>query len=317
MHSMPDSVNVAEPRALGLVAATFTAFHPDGTLDLGAIERQADGLVRDGLRGAFVCGTSGEFASLTVPERMDVARRWREVAGPDLEIIVHVGHTSLGDAQALAAHAELIGAHGIAAVGPYYFPTPSLAAVVDFAARIAAAAPQTPFFYYHIPSYTGVALPMAEFLPAAAATIPTFAGLKFTHENLAELARCLVFDEGKYEIFFGRDEMLLAALAMGATSGVGTTYNFAAPLFQRMYAAFAQGDMEEARRWQNLAIAMIETTAAHGGLPAFKAMMRFFDIDCGPCRPPLVSLNDAQVARLRTDLERLGFLEQAADAVSL
>ena len=64
-----------------------------------AIERQAEELVRQRLRGVFVCGTSGEFASLTVPERMEIARRWREVAGPDLEVIVHVGHTSLGDAR--------------------------------------------------------------------------------------------------------------------------------------------------------------------------------------------------------------------------
>lgn len=309
---MSESGKPSDARGLGLVAATFTAFHADGTLNLGAIERQAEELVKQRLRGAFVCGTSGEFSSLTVPERMEVARRWCDVAGRDLEIIVHVGHTCLGDAQALAAHAERIGVSGIAAVGPYYFRPRAVPEVVDFSARIASAAPNTPFSYYHIPSFTGVALPMAEFLPAAAAAIPTFAGLKFTHENLAEYAHCLAYEQGRYEIFFGRDEMLLGALAMGASSGVGTTYNYAAPLFQRLYEAFTRGDMASARRWQGLAIRMIEIAVAYGGMPAFKVMMRWFGVDCGPCRPPLVSLDDEQAVRLRAELERIGFF----DAVS-
>ena len=309
---MSAPVTQSDTRGLGLVAATFTAFHANGSLNLSAIERQAEELARQRLRGVFVCGTSGEFASLTVPERMEVARRWREVAGPDLEVIVHVGHTSLGDAQSLAAHAEQIGASGIAAVGPYYFRPRAVPEVVDFSARVASAAPNTPFFYYHIPSFTGVVLPMAEFLPAASAAIPNLGGLKFTHENLAEYAHCVAYQDGRYEMFFGRDEMFLGALAMGASSGVGTTYNYSAPIFQHIYKAFNRGDMDEARHWQRHAIAMIDIAVAHGGMPAFKAMMRWFGVDCGPCRPPLVSLDDDQAARLRTDLAQIGFF----DAVS-
>jgi N-acetylneuraminate lyase len=311
---MPEFVDTAPRTGLGLVAATFTAMYPDGAINLDIIERQAELLIEQGLRGAFVCGTSGEFASLTVPERMDIARRWRDVAGDDLEIIVHVGHTSLGDARALAAHAQEIGADGIAAVGPYYFRPRGVAEAVEFSACIAAAAPATPFFYYHIPSFTGVILPMAAFLPAAAAAIPSFAGLKFTHEDLAEYAHCLAYDDGRYEVFFGRDEMLLGALGMGATSGVGTTYNAAAPLYQRMHAAFTRGDMEEARRWQARANAMIDVAVAHGGMPAFKTMMRWCGVDCGPSRPPLLSLDEERAASLRDELERFGFFEAVTEA---
>lgn len=96
---------------------------------------------------------------------------------------------------------------------------------------------------------------------------------------------------------------------MGASSGVGTTYNYSAPIFQRVYAAFTRGHMDEARRWQGHAIAMIEIAVAHGGMPAFKGMMRWFGVDCGPCRPPLVSLDDEQATRLRADLDRIGFFD--------
>lgn len=311
MH-IPDT-NSTQP-ALGLIAATFTALQPDGALDLGAIERQAEHFARQRLRGVFVCGTTGESASLTTEERMAVAQRWAEVVGSELEVIVHVGHTSLGEARALAEHAERIGAAAIAAVPPFYFRPTTLAEVVDFAARTAAAAPRTPFFYYHIPSFTGVAMPMAAFLPAAAAAIPTFAGIKFTHENLADYARCLELAAGRYEMFFGRDEMLLAALAMGARSGVGTTYNVAAPLFHRLGGEFDRGDLSEARRLQATAIRMIEVAVAHGGIPAFKAMSHWVGVDCGPCRPPLTTLDADRMASLRAGLERAGFFDALAVA---
>src|ERR1043165_1641656 len=103
-------------RQITLIAAPFTPFHGDGSLNLPVIEKQATALAADGVRGAFVCGTTGEGASLTGAERQQVAARWREVASDRLEIIVHVGHVCLDEARALAAHAQRSGANGIAAV---------------------------------------------------------------------------------------------------------------------------------------------------------------------------------------------------------
>jgi N-acetylneuraminate lyase len=307
-------VTVESPpaRELGLIAATFTPFHRDRSLNLGPIAQQAEALHRQGLRGVFVCGSTGEGSSLTTDERMAVAQRWCEVAGQDLEVIVHVGHASLEEARALAAHAERSGAAGVAAVAPFYFRPRTVPELVDCCAHVAAAAPQTRFYYYHIPVLSGVDLPMMEFLPLAAAAIPNFAGIKFTDEELAAYALCVERGGAEYEVFFGRDEMLLAGLSMGSRSAVGSTYGFAAPLYQRVFEAFHQGNFPEARRLQLVATHMIETAAGYGGLPAFKAMMRWFGEDCGPCRLPLASLDDPSVDRLRADLESQGFFTEVA-----
>src|SRR5947209_17091760 len=101
-------------RLTGLVAAPHTPLHADGSLNLAAIECQAQLLLETGVRGAFVCGTTGESHSLTVEERMQVAARWLQVAGGRLPVVVHVGHNCLADARALAAHAQRIGADAIA-----------------------------------------------------------------------------------------------------------------------------------------------------------------------------------------------------------
>jgi len=204
----------------GLVAAPFTPFHEDGSLACEKIPAYARHLADSGITGAFVCGTTGEGASLTTAERKQVAETWMKSAPASLRVIVHTGHTAIGEARDLAAHAESLGAHAIAAFAPFFFKPTNAAALAETIAEIAAAAPATPFYYYQIPSMTGVSIPCLDFLEAAADLIPTLRGIKFTHEDLMDYLSCLHFREGKYDIVFGRDEALAAALAIGAKGAI-------------------------------------------------------------------------------------------------
>ncbi len=294
----------------GLIAAPFTPMHGDGSINLQVIEQQAQALLDHGVRGAFVCGTTGEGPSLSGAERMAVAARWREVADERLHLIVHVGHNSVAEARQLAAHARQIGADAIAAVAPSFFRPRTVEDLVACCAEIAAGAPGLPFYYYHIPSMTDVCFAIAEFLRLARHAVPGLRGIKFTHDDLMDYARCVDIAGVDYDILFGRDEMLLAALVVGGHGAVGSTYNLAAPLFHRIIAAFNAGDIETARKAQAQAREMIAVFLKYGGLPAFKAAMQWRGVDCGPCRRPLVSLTGAQQEQLRSDLEHGGFLEQ-------
>lgn len=291
----------------GLIAAPFTALSPDGSLNLDLIEAQARQLAGNGVRGAFICGTTGEGFSLTSEERMQVAERWLAVAPKSLAVIVHVAHNSLDESQKLAAHAEQMGAYAIASIGSTFFKPVSVEQLVDFCAPVAAAAPSLPFYYYHMPAMTGVNLPMLDFLRAAGKRIPNLAGIKFTDENLMNYVQCLNFEDGRYNILFGRDEILLGALALGATGAVGSTYNYMAPIYHKVMDAFKAGDMDAARQWQLASIQIIAVMARYGGLPAGKAMMKIQGLDCGPVRPPLRNLSAEQYSALQHDLVAVGF----------
>src|SRR5262249_51432209 len=146
------------------------------------------------------------------------------------------------DARALAAQAQSLGAAAIAALAPSYFKPKSLDTLVACCGEIAGAAPSLPFYFYDIPALTGVHFPMPEFLAVAPERVPTLAGIKFTNADLMAYQRCLHVQGGRFDIPWGVDEYLLAALALGAVGGVGSSFNFAAPLYHRMLAAFAQGD---------------------------------------------------------------------------
>jgi N-acetylneuraminate lyase len=293
-------------RLQGLIAAPYTAFDTEYRLHLDIIPLQAQSLVANGVIGAFVCGTTGEGVSLSLAERMQVAERWCAAAGPQLRVIVHVGHACLGDAQALAAHAQSIGAQAIATVGPSYFKPAALADLVDWCAEVAASAPGLPFYYYHIPVFTGLRFSMHAFLEQAAPRIATLAGIKFTDEDLMDYMRCLGRAGGAYDILFGRDEILLPALAAGARGAVGSTYGLIAPIYHRLIGQFERGELSAARRTQAQIQAFVALLGEYGGLVAGKAIMRMIGIDCGPPRLPLRPLSWARYEELR---ERLAQLE--------
>jgi N-acetylneuraminate lyase len=293
----------------GLIAATFTPMQEGGGLKLDVIEKYAEHLVADGVGGVFVNGTSGESLSLTMSERLEVARRWVEVAGKDFPVIVHVGGTALSECKEMAAGAQQLRARAIACMAPCFFRPAGIEGLVAFCREVAAAAPKLDFYYYHIPSMTGVNFPMVDFLPAAADRIPTLRGAKFTYEDLADYARCVALMDGRFDMLFGRDQMLLGALALGAKGAVGTTYNFLAPTFRRLMAAFDKGDLVTARLEQVRATETIACLHRSGGLETFKVVMKMLDLDCGPVRPPLRNLTDQEYHALREELRALGFFD--------
>jgi len=294
-------------KLIGLIAAPFTALNPDSTLNLPMIQHQAKALAENGVTGAFICGTTGEGLSLTTDERIQIAERWISSAPPSLKIIVHVGHQSVNESRQLAAHAERIGAAAFATIAPTFFRATNLEQLIDFCARVAEGAPSLPFYYYHMPAMTGADFAMHDFLRLASGRIPNLAGIKFTHENLMDYTRCLNFEEGRFNILFGRDEILLAALAMGATGAVGSTYNYMAGIFHCMLEAFKNGDTENARRHQLTAIQIIAVMSRRGGLAAGKAMMKMVGLDCGPVRTPLQNLSPEALESLTRELEHVGF----------
>jgi len=294
-------------RLTGLVAASFTAFHDDGSLNLAPIERHAELLARNGVTGVFVCGSTGEGVSMTTDERMACLARWHDVAQRELKLIAHVGHNSLRDAQALAAHAQKAGVDAIATVAPSVLRPANVDDLVDWCAAVAAAAPALPYYYYHIPVLTGVRQDMMKFIALARERIPTFAGIKFTDENLMEFGNCANADGGRWNMLWGRDEILLAGLATGAHGAIGSTFNYSAPVYQRVIDAFGRGDMTAAMREMTRARNCVQVLVDFGGLPAGKAMLARCGIDCGPVRLPLRSLSEERVREMGMALEAIGW----------
>lgn len=296
-------------RLTGLIAATFTPMRADGSLNLDAVAPTVDLLYHEGIAGLYVAGSTGEGISLSGPERRATVEAFIHASAGRLPVIVHVGHNSLTEARQLATHAQQAGATAISATPPTYFKIDSAETLAACMAEVARGAPAMPFYYYHVPHITGVGLSMLDFLRVAGERIPTLAGIKYTAPTVYEMQACMEFADRRYDILHGVDEMLLAGLSVGVGGAVGSTYNYAAPLYRRIIRAFSAGDLAEARLWQARSFEMVRVIVRHRGLAGQKAVMNLIGLDCGPTRLPLPGLPESEQSQLREELEAIGYFD--------
>jgi len=289
----------------GLVAAPFTPMNPNGDINVSKVAQYAKHLSDNGIKAVFVNGTTGEgVLSLSIEERKQMLQAWVETGKQHCPIIMaQVSGCSYREAVDLAKHAESLGVSAIGCL-PNLFPKPrSVEDLVDWCKLIAEAAPKTPFFYYHIPGFSGVTLSMAEFLIKGGKAIPTLAGIKYSSAEFGELASILaVRSEGgkPFKIFHGNDETFVPALTMGIDSAVGSTYNFMPHVFQKLLNLHEQGKKEEIVMMQDKITNMFKTIFGFGfAVGALKPVMKIISgLDLGPPRFPYKTLSKEEENKL-------------------
>ena len=294
----------------GLIAAPHTPFNPDFTLNLEVVPRQARRLAASGVRGVFVAGTTGECHSLSFDERAELFSAWGEAARVHgMKFIAHTGHNSLPDARALAKTAREAGADAIGAMAPTFFKPNGVEGLIDWFERITEPAAALPFYFYDIPSMTGVSIDTRELIQSAGKRIPSFAGVKYTNPDRNQLSAILALDDHSPDMLWGCDEELLDGLQMGCRGAVGSSYNFAAGIYHRVIEAYELGDLDEAKHWQSRSLALINILKASGYMSSAKAVMELVGVDCGPPRPSLPQITNEERSALRVQLESLGFFD--------
>lgn len=293
----------------GLIAAPFTPMNKDGTLNLSIVPAYYQLLKTNGVNGAFICGSTGEGVSMSAKEKKAVAEAWAACTKNDSNFIVMplVGGTCLSESKELAIHAMEIGLHAVSFTAPNYFKPANVEMLAQCCQEVASAVPEMPFYYYHIPVLTGVAFPMYDLLKAIDNKVPNFVGIKYTHEDFMDFLSCIRFQNGKYEMLWGRDENMLPALSLGATASVGSTFNYAAPLYYNLIDAFNAGNLSNARTLQQQSIDMIRLLGKYGGIGTGKAFMKLIGLDCGEFRLPVKNMTNDEFTLFKKDTEQIKF----------
>ena len=302
-------MNMSNKHLEGLIAAPFTPMHPNGSLNLSQIPSYYEMLKLNGVTGAFICGSTGEGVSLTSIEKKKVAEAWATATKDDqnFTVMMFLGGTSIEDCKDLASHAKKIGLQAISFTAPFYFKPANVEMLAKACEEIAAAAPDLPFYYYHIPVLNGVGFSMYDLLQAIDGKIPNFTGIKYTHEDFMDFLSCMQYKNGKYDMLWGRDENMLPALSLGTKGAVGSTFNYAAPLYYDMIRAFNKGDLKAAQQLQLQSIEMIRLLGKFGGIATGKAYMKILGLDCGAFRLPVKNMTAEEFDQFRIDTTKINF----------
>ena len=296
----------------GLIDAPFTPMHENGDVNYEPIPAYAAMLAKNGLKGVFINGSSGEGYMLTTDERMRLAEAWMAAVPKDFKVIVHVGSCCLRESVRLAEHAQSIGAWGIGSMAPPFPKIGRIEELVEYCEAIAGAAPKRPFYYYHIPAFNGAFLPMVDLLKAVDGRIPNFAGIKYTFESLYEYNQCRLYANGKFDMLHGQDETILPSLAQGgAQGGIGGTTNYNGRELVGIIDDWKNGNLESARERQNFSQEVINVICHfRGNIVGGKRIMKLIGLDLGPNRVPFRNMTADEEAAMKQELQAIGFFER-------
>ncbi|MEG0395498.1 MAG: dihydrodipicolinate synthase family protein, partial [Oscillospiraceae bacterium] len=252
-------------------------------------------LIEKGVKGVYVCGSSGECIYQSVEERKTTLENVMKIAKGKITVIAHVACNNTKDSIELAKHAESLGVDAIAAIPPIYFHLPEHA-IAAYWNDISAAAPNTDFVIYNIPQLAGVALTMPLF--AEMLKNPRVAAVKNSSMPVQDIQMFKAEGGEGFTVFNGPDEQLVSGLAMGADGGIGGTYAVMPELFIKILEYFRDGNLEKARKVQYDVDEIISVMCGcHGNLYAvMKEILRIReDINVGGVRAPLSNIIPADM----------------------
>lgn len=295
------------------MAAPFTPFYGNGSVNTAAILPLAQLFKqRLGITAVWVMGMRGQFDTMNTEERKQVAAAWVAAGkATGLFTIIQCGETVISDAAEIAAYAESIGADAIGSLGPYMELCADTECVVDYVAPVAAAAPKTPFFYYHTPGWNGKALnnvKMYDWFQFAETKIPTNVGVKFESYNDAEFQQtCNTYGKDKVMIYAPCNS--LGHWTQGTPGRGAFIQAFAGPMCNTIRSAYTKGD----QAGMAAAAKFLSNCSNAGG----NFLERYFysgfraAADFGPPRAPQPHASPAQLAELNTTLKACGFYDQS------
>jgi 4-hydroxy-tetrahydrodipicolinate synthase len=285
-----------------VITAMVTPMRPDGSVDEEGVRAVVEHLLASGHDGIVVNGTTGESATLTDDESIDVVRLAKEVVGERAAITAGVGSNDTAHCLTMAARAAEAGADALLLVSPYY-NKPTQAGLLAHC-RAVADSTELPIMLYDIPGRTGVEFSTATLV--ALAEHPRIAAVKDAKADLWASTHVMASTDLLW--FSGDDVLSLAHLAQGAVGVVSVVGHVAGKEYAALLAAVDAGDLASAREIHRRLVPAVDAimTTSQGAIMAKAALVELGVIGSATVRLPLVESPPEHLEILRKGLAEAG-----------
>lgn len=252
--------------------------------------------VAAGIKSIVLCGTTGESATLSDAEKLEIFHRAKEFVGDGCQIIAGTGANDTAHAIALSVAAESCGVDGLLIVSPYYNKATNEGLYRHYSAI--ARAVHIPIIVYNVPSRTGVDIPVEVYKRLS--TLPTIAGVKEASTDMEKLGRILSECPKQFSVWAGNDALAVPAISLGAKGVISVLSNVKPMETEAMVHAACDGDFDTAASLHMRLYALMRALFSEINPIPVKAAMHMLGYDCGICRLPLTELSEANKEKLES-----------------
>ena len=288
-----------KPLFTGACTALVTPFL-NGRVNYPMLERLIRRQIDAGIRAIVICGTTGESATLSDNEKLELYRRSKLFAGHDCQIIAGTGSNCTEHAVTLSKAAEDLGADALLVVSPYYNKATADGLLLHYSAI--ASAVHIPVIAYNVPSRTGVDIPVSVYREIS--RIPNIAGVKEASSDIVKVAKIRASCPD-FTVWSGNDDQAVPVMSLGGAGVISVLSNVLPLETQAMAQAALDGDFDTAAALQLRLLPLIEALFCEVNPIPVKAAMKLVGFDCGECRLPLTTMGTENQNRLKKVLSSL------------
>lgn len=287
------------PLFTGVCTALVTPFL-NGEINYPMVERLIARQMEAGVHAIVVCGTTGESATLSDAEKLELISRSKKFAGKDCLIVAGTGSNATEHTVRLSKAAEDAGADALLIVSPYYNKATPEGLMQHYSA--AAFSVKLPVILYNVPSRTGVDIPLAVYKQLS--SVSNIVGVKEASTDLGKVLAIRAECTENFHVWSGNDDLTVPILSIGGVGVVSVLSNLYPELTQAMTAAALDGDFDTAAALQIQFQPLIRALFSQVNPIPVKAAMNLLGFDCGPCRLPLTMPSSKLMQQLQAAMKR-------------
>lgn len=289
----------------GAGVAIVTPFLANGDVNYDKLAEIIDIQIANGTDAIVICGTTGESACLTEEEHIDCIRFAVKQVNKRVPVIAGTGSNCTRTAVYLSEEAERAGVDALLIVSPYYNKT-TQAGLVDHYSTIASSV-RIPIILYNVKSRTGINIE-----PATVAELvrknPNIVGIKEASGDISQIAKLKSICP-EVELYSGNDDQVVPILSLGGLGVISVVSNVAPRYMHDMVMKYLSGDQAGAAKMQLDAIELVEALFCETNPIPVKHAMNIMGMQVGPLRKPLVSMQSANLEKLKNAMRNFGLIQ--------
>ncbi|MBR3306142.1 MAG: 4-hydroxy-tetrahydrodipicolinate synthase [Lachnospiraceae bacterium] len=290
----------------GAGVAITTPFKADGSVDYEQFEKNIEFQIAGGTDAVIVCGTTGEAATLTHEEHLDVIEACVKYVKGRIPVVAGTGSNCTETAIYLSQEAEKRGADALLVVTPYYNKATQKGLKEHF--TMVAESVKLPIILYNIPGRTGGVNILPETLVSLCKEVPNIVGVKDATGNLSQVAKLMSLAEGSVDLYSGNDDQVLPILSLGGKGVISVLSNVAPKQTHDMCAKFFEGDVKGSMDIQLKAIPLINALFCEVNPIPVKKADQLLGHGSGVLRRPLTEIEPEHGALLEAEMKKFGVL---------
>ena len=289
----------------GAGVALVTPFHEDGSVNYEKLEQIVEEQIAGGTDCIIACGTTGEAATLSHEEHIEVIRFVCQVVNKRIPVVAGTGSNCTETAVYLSTEAKKAGADGLLLVSPYYNKSTQKGLKVHFSE--VAKAVDLPILLYNVPSRTGVNI-TPETIVALCKEYENIVGVKEASGNFSAIAQIASLSGGSVDIYSGNDDQVVPMMSLGAKGVISVASNIIPEVMVKMSHLCLEGQFEDASKLQIAYMDLIDALFIEVNPIPIKAAMNLMGMEAGSLRLPLCDISHKNLETLRQAMGRMGLL---------